>query len=383
MKDLFPEFYRVDPKKLWKEAVFVFDANVLLNLYRFSPKTRDKFFEISRQLDGRIWVPHQFAFEYQKNRLPTIEKQRHHYDELERDLSAELKAVQAVFQKYSRHAFIKSEKLLESIEKSFSDALKNIAKCKEKHPDWFEKDSIREQIEDLLKGRVGAPYEDAKQEQVLKEADFRFQKKTPPGFKDDKKGGVRVLGDTIGWLQILDFAMQSKVSIVFVSDDNKEDWWWEVHGKTIGPRFELIKEFTSKTKKDFHMYSFESFLTNATLIDKKVDAETIKEVAEMRGSAVEVPDVVSADMSAVNLKLLASLMGYQNEAIVSPGLRSYLQSYTSTGEASGGSYDLSNFIPADPEVGSITSEVQPKPEEKLKPKAQPRLPENGENKEGK
>ena len=37
MKEKFPEFY-IDFDKLWKEAVFVFDTNVLLDILRMPKK---------------------------------------------------------------------------------------------------------------------------------------------------------------------------------------------------------------------------------------------------------------------------------------------------------------------------------------------------------
>ena len=42
MRKLFSEYFRpteVETKQLWAEAVFIFDTNVLLNLYRMSRET--------------------------------------------------------------------------------------------------------------------------------------------------------------------------------------------------------------------------------------------------------------------------------------------------------------------------------------------------------
>ena len=39
MRDVFPEYYfKPDEKKLWKNAVFVPDTNVLLDVFHFSPR---------------------------------------------------------------------------------------------------------------------------------------------------------------------------------------------------------------------------------------------------------------------------------------------------------------------------------------------------------
>lgn len=53
MKDAFPEYY-TKPKfdELWKSAVFIFDANVLLDLYRLSPRTSMELLGILENLSS-------------------------------------------------------------------------------------------------------------------------------------------------------------------------------------------------------------------------------------------------------------------------------------------------------------------------------------------
>ncbi|MBK6959376.1 MAG: DUF4935 domain-containing protein [Nitrosomonas sp.] len=45
------------------------DTNVLLNLYRYSEATRKELQEAITSLDGRIFIPHQAANEFLRNRL--------------------------------------------------------------------------------------------------------------------------------------------------------------------------------------------------------------------------------------------------------------------------------------------------------------------------
>lgn len=79
MKEKLIQFYHPEGdffKKLWDEALIVPDANILLNLYRYDEKTRTEFLEILDKLKERLWVPHQVALEYQKNRINEIINQR-------------------------------------------------------------------------------------------------------------------------------------------------------------------------------------------------------------------------------------------------------------------------------------------------------------------
>lgn len=66
--------------------------------------------------------------------------------------------------------------------------------------------------------------------------------------KKKDSGDRRLYGDLIVWKQVIQKSKKDKINIILVTDDLKEDWWLKINGKTIGPRFELIKEFHIETK---------------------------------------------------------------------------------------------------------------------------------------
>ena len=53
---------------LWNHATLVFDTNVLLNLYRYSDKTRKSLLAALNKLQARLWMPNHVAREFMKNR---------------------------------------------------------------------------------------------------------------------------------------------------------------------------------------------------------------------------------------------------------------------------------------------------------------------------
>ena len=122
MKKSFKEYYPLsseEKKKIWDEATFIFDANILLDLYQYSEKTRKEFLGILDNLSDRIWLPHQFALEYQRRRLNVIEKQfafyKHVSDQLDKGfnlISHEIKKDQ------QQHPFLKIDKILKRINSS-------------------------------------------------------------------------------------------------------------------------------------------------------------------------------------------------------------------------------------------------------------------------
>src|SRR5436309_3373069 len=78
MRDLFPEYHvpsRQEFQELWDKGFFSFDANVLLNVYRYTPEKREALFRVLERLRDQIWVTHQAAFEYERNRLDVIDVQ--------------------------------------------------------------------------------------------------------------------------------------------------------------------------------------------------------------------------------------------------------------------------------------------------------------------
>ncbi|WP_423815166.1 PIN-like domain-containing protein, partial [Pseudomonas viridiflava] len=61
MKGLFSQYdysREIDYAYTWKNATFVFDTNVLLNLYRYQERTREELLDTLSKLSSRVWVPH-------------------------------------------------------------------------------------------------------------------------------------------------------------------------------------------------------------------------------------------------------------------------------------------------------------------------------------
>jgi hypothetical protein len=82
MRDIFPGYYEPSEGDLcdwWSQGIFVLDANILRNLYRYSEKTRDKSLVPLNSLSDRLWIPHQVAWEYQRHRMDVMENEINAY----------------------------------------------------------------------------------------------------------------------------------------------------------------------------------------------------------------------------------------------------------------------------------------------------------------
>lgn len=129
MRDLFPGYYEPSSDEIdgvWRNCIFVFDTNMLLNIYRYSTEARDSFFEVLNCLENRLWIPYQVALEYHNRRMIVISEQVKAYDTVIKILDNAQNMIKKGLEVYKkRHAFIDSGRLtqnvLDAIDKGRSD----------------------------------------------------------------------------------------------------------------------------------------------------------------------------------------------------------------------------------------------------------------------
>ncbi len=283
MKNIVKEFIEPtneDKQELWQKAVFVFDTNVLLNLYRYSAKTRDSLLAAFESFNDRVWIPYQVAYEYMRRRCDVIYETVQRYDQFKKEIdSFTAKAVDSL-------------RLMPN-DDEISDLKRYLSKWLDGNKDRnllvlsAEDDEILSKILMIFDGKVGSQIDENELNIIKDEGKKRYEKSIPPGYKDEKKirdqkDDNNAYGDLIIWKQIIKYAKDNNVGIVYVTHDQKEDWWNKTKGKTIGPRIELRKEFYEETKQMFHMYSMNSFISTYNRMNKNaIDKSAIEEVIEL------------------------------------------------------------------------------------------------------
>ena len=274
MRDTIKEYIELSDKEkndLWNTATFVFDTNVFLNLYRYSNKTRNQLIESFEWLKTRIWMPYQVASEFCKDRYSVIDEANKRFD----NLSADADKLTDNWREELRLDCSDSDI------KELGKYLKEwITKKKDNNYLTFSatNDEVFRRLLDLFDGKVGKPFSVEEKLNIEQEGEKRYASKIPPGYRVNKKTANR-FGDLFVWKEIIGYSKLKEVDIIFVTHDQKEDWWNTISGKTIGPRIELRKEFYEETKKMFHMYTMSSFLS--FFIENKgksIDKTTIDEV---------------------------------------------------------------------------------------------------------
>lgn len=286
MKKIFKEYHQFTKQEfqqLWKDCLFVFDTNTLLNMYRYSRETVNAYFNVLNELKKKkqLWIPYQVGYEFYENRINVISKYEKSYDEI---LSIIEKAKNDIEVKYKDHPFLDLGKIKKMINGGLSSVINKIEHANKEHPKWLEKDEVLEKLNQLFEGNIGNNYDEQKLKEIKKEGKERYEKKIPPGFKDDDKPEDIKYGDLILWYQIIDKARESKKPIILISGDVKEDWWLEKDGKRLMPLPQLKKEISDKAGVGFHIYTADRFLEYYKTDKKEIDDRTIEEVRKIRKS---------------------------------------------------------------------------------------------------
>lgn len=282
----------VDFKKIWSDGVFIFDSNVLLDLYRLPESATKDLIGVlnNKDFNKKVWIGFQGLLEFLNNRHAAISEQKSkfhtvrkliiesigQYDEVFDALTKELSGLKLK----QRHSLIDPDKFLTPDKinngKLFLEQfLEELSKLEGKQSDVNDEDKIKGLVLDIFKGKIGEGFNKKELEDIYKDGEKRYENEIPPGYKDKAKKGtyrvedrefIRKYGDLILWKEILRKANLEKIShIVLVTGDVKEDWWVEKSGKKLGPRKELLNEIYMHAPdlQTFYMYDTSSFLRHA------------------------------------------------------------------------------------------------------------------------
>lgn len=285
MRAVFPAHFRPTSDELtalWRDSTFAIDANVLLNLYRYSTETRKELESALRSVQEKLFVPNQAAREFLRSRLSVTASQADEYTKAVKTITD----LASTLQNKKKHPFLPENEL-----PTFKQQVDRLVKLLEQQRDVLltrmTKDEVLDFIQEISDQRTGQPFTDEALAELAVDGEKRYAAEVPPGYKDGKKEATadpyRKFGDLIVWKQLIARAKIDKRSLIFVTDDKKEDWWLEQSGRTIGPRTELREEFIAEVSKDFWMYTVDLFIEEAAKLSKKpVSAKVLEEIRTVR-----------------------------------------------------------------------------------------------------
>ncbi|MFJ6531747.1 PIN-like domain-containing protein [Microbacterium sp. NPDC091662] len=268
--------------ELWADGLLILDTNALLNLFRYSQRAREDFLKVLTAKAGDLWLPHQVGMEFHRRRIEIINEQGSAFGEIEKALDKARGQVDNAFNTYKRHPSLDISPLQAEFETAVKAVIGKLHTAREEHRASMvarnTNEKIFAQITDLYDGRVGPAFTDDELATVHKEGEARYEKQIPPGYKDANKGEPGKYGDLVLWKQALSHVGKVKRSAIFVTNDQKEDWWYIVDSERHGGRPELIEEYYAASGQRVHFMTTDRFLDFATTQVTDISTESVTEL---------------------------------------------------------------------------------------------------------
>lgn len=246
-------------------CLFVIDTNALLVPYSVNKDSLANIEKVFVDLvkNNRLYIPAQVAREFVNNR-PTKIKETYQKIIQQRKSIPNINSTKwyAIFEPLTIYnEILETEKQISKLIQEYQkkvDILINEIKgwtwndpVSSLYERIFDENNIIEIITDT------DPNCKEKIEQDLRK---RYMHQIPPGYKDKSKPDAGI-GDLLIWNTILNIGKERNKDIIFISGEEKNDWWYRSEKQTLYPRFELTYEFFKTTNgKSFHILKLSDFL---------------------------------------------------------------------------------------------------------------------------
>jgi hypothetical protein len=254
------------------DCIFVFDTNVLLLPYVTGTQSLEQIEQVFERLIkvNRFKIPAQVAREFAKQRPNKISEM---YQNIKRKRNG---MPELSLGRFPLLENLDCYKEVLNLEKEFLELKKKyhkqLGELQGAVKTWNWDDPVSKLYRKLFNSSVII---DVSQEQkdIKEQLEYRYTHQIPPGYKDSNKKDDGI-GDLLIWFSILGIAKAGK-HVIFVSAEEKYDWFHRSEKDPIYPRFELTIEFMKASNNHaFHIIKLSELLE---LFNAKT--EVIEEIA--------------------------------------------------------------------------------------------------------
>lgn len=149
-----------------RAGLVVPDANVLLNLYRYTDQARDDLLSVLERLDEQLWIPHQVLVEFWRNRDSVLRDPRE-TERMSSELSTSREQVLSAFRAWSNRVSLPTDRANE-LSLALSSGFEGVIAGVEAFNDESAiesardtgKDAVLKRLDRILTGRVGMPFDE-------------------------------------------------------------------------------------------------------------------------------------------------------------------------------------------------------------------------------
>jgi rRNA-processing protein FCF1 len=257
-----------------KDAIIVLDTNVLLVPFDTSEKNVNdiKNIYLRYRNESKLYVPARVAREFANNRAVKIGDVFLQLRQSKENLNkVNFKVNQyPILENNSDYAELLKE--FEKIRKSIKASREHFEKLERDIQSWTWDDNVSQAYKEIFTPDTIIEVKKSREE-LEKDLKFRITYKVAPGFKDSDKPDDGI-GDLLIWQTILELAKDKGKNVVFVTNDQKNDWFYKQDKVGLYPKYELFDEFRRFTEgKSIAIVNFVKFLELSN-----ANAETIQEV---------------------------------------------------------------------------------------------------------
>lgn len=259
-------------------CVFVLDTNALLLPFSTGSHSLSEIKRIYEKLklEKRLVVPGQVAREFANNRP---EKLKEFFQQLNRKRNdAKNLSVGKYPLMENLEVYTEALKLEREINDKINEYRKTITQLIETVKEWNWNDPVSQIYRELFSSDLIVDI-DINKDTIKKELSYRYAHQIPPGFKDSNKEDSG-LGDFIIWLTLLEVGRGGS-DIVFVSGDEKSDWYHRSENQALYPRFELTVEFHRVTQgRSLNIIRLSELLTLFGADERAVTEIAVEEISQ-------------------------------------------------------------------------------------------------------
>jgi len=241
------------------KACIVLDTNALLVPYGIGAQTLAEVEATYRKLikEARFFIPAQVAREFARNRVTKLTELYQRLSRRRSQLQPFQQGSYPLLEKLQEYQRVR--KIEAQLDTLIADYRQSLTAVIDHVTSWEWNDPVS-----LLYGKLFSPevvIDSTKPlDEIRQEHRRRFVNKIPPGYKDEAKDDQGI-GDLLIWLTILEIGSKRQASVIFVSGEEKADWWHRSENQQLYPRFELVDEFRRASKgQSFHIIKFSRLL---------------------------------------------------------------------------------------------------------------------------
>lgn len=282
LEKIYPEAYRVfqpteelAPKS--NTVLVALDTNALLLPYSLGTGDLSALATVYSQFakEGRLFLPERVAREFIKNRDRKLAEMAQAIDDrVSRMAGWDAKVTPLLLDGFSeRDALVTSAETLDAATKKYLKLLRQLSAHVRS---WRGNDPVTTFYAHLFnKERIIGPGQT--REKIIEELDYGLRNQVPPGYKDSSKDD-RGIGDVVIWMSLLHLGETTRKDLIFVTGEQKADWFVRSGNRPVYPRPELVEAYRHVSGgRSLRLSSLHDLLKEMSAPDTLVDDVQVAE----------------------------------------------------------------------------------------------------------